>query len=49
MRKIVQIVEGTDCEFIALCDDGTTWQMYYANGFTWLRYPDIPQEAPHED
>ena len=53
MRKIVQIIPSSDeQELRALCDDGSVWTLYYDGNksphFQWLRYPDIPQEAPHE-
>ena len=60
MRKIVQIATGTmgsdigGCgsiayNIIALCDDGSVWQVFGRNDEEWHRLPDIPQEAAHED
>jgi hypothetical protein len=57
MRKIIQIavagVENTSttqCNFVtvALCDDGSVFELKDAMGASWVKYPPIPQPAKEE-
>ena len=58
MRKIVQIACGSYGQHnevggyikgytIVLCDDGSVWSLDSVQD-GWCRFPDIPQEAPHD-
>lgn len=40
MRKIIQIT-GREDSMIALCDDGTLWELHKG---AWRQLPGVPQE-----
>ena len=46
MRKVIQIAVAGDGsnrpDLIALCNDGSIWQL----GYEWSRLPDIPRDEP---
>lgn len=48
MRKIIQIVAcGEDATVLALCDDGSVWNLEWdrlENIAKWVQEPDIPQD-----
>lgn len=46
MRKIIQIVNDSDDDITALCDDGTVW--IWSMGGWRVRFPAIPQDNPQE-
>jgi len=45
MRKVIQISAYQSSSFIAVCDDGSLWKVYYNYAFDkydWEQIPDVP-------